>query len=354
MERREAASEESGRTAPWEGARAGRGFGFTLFIFLLLAMGAPSVHSAGLIDGTIACSAGTVNLLGTFNSPIYAIIAFTCALVGLVYMIGTAYSKPEWTIWARSEAVTLAWSVVLVGVILGAFSSSCMLSNLMLGGQGLASTASVSPFTTPAGMASVEMGRMLNQYGPAVAEEMVQSSIQDQMGSLKYAYWSVPVWDGGGLAYTANMRAWSAHKELLVDLYLPLMTSIMAQKMMIEVLMPGVFGVLLPAAIMLRMLFLTRDVGNLLLALAFALYFALPLTYVFFMQATAQVEANVLKGSLEKPFGDLQLGYDDIVGDSMQRIGFLATQAILIPNLAIVIVATMTMALHKAFRGMVA
>jgi hypothetical protein len=133
------------------------------------------------------------------------------------------------------------------------------------------------------------------------------------------------------------------------------MVSIMAQKLLMDIAIPGVFSVILPAAIMLRMLFPTRDVGNLLLALSFAAYFALPLTYVFFFDATAAVQKNVFTdASIEQPFGRFAPGYDAITGDAMQKVGFMATQAIIAPNLALVVMVSMTMALYKAFRGMVA
>ncbi len=342
---------------------------FFFFFFLL-----PVLH-ADLIGGTIYCLQSPLDLARDFNSPIYAIIGLTIAMIAIVYMAGQAYSKAEWTVWARTEAVTLAWSIALVAVILSAFGASCTLSNLMLGGTtqtapvlsssggtayvsagGLYASQSQEHNLTPAGRASLYMGDLLNNYGVTVASQLVQSSVHDQMGSLGYAYWSIPVFDGGGLAYQANQRAWATDKDLVADIYLPLMVSIMAQKLLMDLLVPGVFSILLPAAIMLRMFFLSRDIGNLLLALSFALFFALPMCYVFFYDATATVQQTIFTGStIEQPFGnEFTLGYDNIIGDSMQRVGFMATQAIIAPNLALVVLVSMTMALHKAFKGMVA
>ncbi|VVB57464.1 Uncharacterised protein [uncultured archaeon] len=337
---------------------------FLSFLFLL-----PALHAAGpdLIGGQLTCLQGTWTLATDFNSPIFAIIGLTVALVAAAHMLGTAYSKPEWTVWARNEGITLVWSLALVGVILAAFGASCTLSNLMLGGTtsvgsagaqagGLYAAPSQNANLTPAARASLYMGTLLNDYGVSVASQLVRSSVRDQMSSLNYAYWSIPVFDGGGIAYSANQRAWATDKDLVADIYLPLMISITAQKLLMDIAVPGVFSILLPAAIMLRMFFLTRDVGNLLLALSFALYFALPLTYVFFFDATASVQQSIFVGSNpNQPFGNqFSLGYDPIIGDAMQRVGFMATQAIIAPNLALVVLVSMTMALHKAFRGMVA
>jgi len=342
--------------------RAGSLCGIALLLALLLI---PTTRAANrdIISGGIGCFGDTIRLTADFNGPIYTMIILMSMLITIAYMAGTAFARPEWSVWAKSEGVTLMWSIAMVGIILFAFESSCTISNAMLIGSPLDQVGggSVSNTLTPHQRASQYMGILLNSYGVSVASELVQSSISDQLGSMSYAYWSIPVFDGGGLAYSANKRAWSAHKELIADIYLPLMTSINAQKLLMDIGMPGVAGIILPAAIMFRMFFLTRDIGNLLLAFSFAAYFALPLTYVFFFDATARVQQNVFGvdlsdpiGAALKPFGELNAGYDGIIGDSMQRVGFMATQAIIAPNLALVVMVTMTMALNKAFKGMVA
>ena len=129
---------------------------------------------------------------------------------------------------------------------------------------------------------------------------------------------------------------------------------LMAQKMIFEILMPGILGVVIPAAIFFRSIFLTRDVGNLMLAFSMAVFFAVPLTYVFFFDASASVQTDILGAIPSRPFGaNFNLGYDSIIGDRMQKVGFVATQAILPLNLALVITTALTMALSKAFKGMV-
>lgn len=354
----------SGKTAA--DAASGRASLFPLLALSLLLI-LPSIYAADIIGGTMSCFGGTISLMNNFNGTIWYMVMLMVALIAIAFMAGTAFSRPEWTVWAKTEGVTLAWSVVLVAFVLFGFSSSCFISNAMLTGSSLNSGGS-SCFGAQTGnlmpnqRASWYLGQLLNTYGVSVAAELVQSSISDQLGSMSYAYWSIPVFDGGGLAYSANKRAWSAHKELLADIYLPLMISITAQKLLMDIGIPGVAGIILPAAIMFRMFFLTRDIGNLLLAFSFAAYFAFPLTYVFFFDATAQVQANVFEvnpctnptEAALNPFGKLSLGYDGIIGDKMQRVGFMATQAIIAPNLALVITITMAMALNKAFRGMVA
>ncbi|MDE1798736.1 MAG: hypothetical protein KGH63_05020, partial [Candidatus Micrarchaeota archaeon] len=196
------------------------------------------------------------------------------------------------------------------------------------------------------------LDKLSQNFGLPLASSLVQSSISDQLGSVYYAYWSVPVLNGGGMAYRANKRAWAQQKDLLADLYLPLMISVDVQKLMLSVLSVGVLSVLLPAALFLRIFFFSRDVGNFLIALSFALYFALPIMYVFSFQATGAIVPS-LGGTAANPFANFAVASDLVVGDAFQRIGFLAAQAIVIPNLALVVVVTMTMALNKGLKAFI-
>jgi hypothetical protein len=107
---------------------------------------------------------------------------------------------------------------------------------------------------------------------------------------------------------------------------------------------------LLPAALFMRLFFFSRDVGNLLIALSFALYFALPLTYALGFQAMDGIVTG-LGGTPTNPFANLPVTHDNVTGDALARIGFLSAPAILFPNLAMVITVTMTMALSKALKG---
>lgn len=327
-------------------------FLFFSFFFLL-----PAAHAA-LYDASLSCWSETVHMAGDFRSPLVMAILVMGLIFGLAYMLSSAFERPEWAMWAKSEAATLLFSVLLIFIVVGAFGASCTLSNLMLfkDSRGFASGTGLSGFDasiSPANRAIYYLDRLMQNYGLSTATNLVRSSVNDQFAGTAYAYWSVPVLDGGGMAFKANRRAWSAHKDMLADLYMPFLISIKVQQMLLGMLMSGVLAILLPAALLLRTFFASRDIGNLLIALSFSIFFALPLVYCFSLEATGAME-SLFGGVRGNPFGNLSIARDTIVGDSFQRIGFLAAQAVVIPNLALIVTVTMTMALNKALRGFVA
>jgi hypothetical protein len=128
--------------------------------------------------------------------------------------------------------------------------------------------------------------------------------------------------------------------------------SIKAQRMALDALVLGVAGMLLPAGLLLRMFFFSRDAGNFLIALAFSIYFFVPITYLLCQKATGQVISEI-GGNKENPFYAISIANDEVVGDAYQQIGFISTQAILIPNIMIVILVTSTMAINKGLKGLV-
>ena len=291
------------------------------------------------------CFSQTIEPIAEFDNPLLITALIIAAIVSIVYMAGEMLEKPEAIAWAKNEAITLGWSVLLIIGVFGAFFLSC---NITREAAGLPLDAN------PAQVAASYLDSLANSYGLPIATALVQDSIKDQFNSMPFAYWGFP-WDpggGGGVAFLANQRAWSAHREILASAYIPIMMSIKVQRMALDVLMLGVVGMLLPAALLLRMFFFSRDVGNFLIALAFSVYFFVPLTYVLSQQATNNV-IDAIGGTAQNPLAKLSVGYDTVVDDVYLRIGFLSTQAILIPNLMLVILVTSVMAINKGLKGLV-
>ncbi len=313
-------------------------------LVLLALFFLPTLSAANLFDATGYCFTQPLSFVTDFSSPLTISVFGLVFLIAIAYLLSQVIEKPELSVWAKSEGVTLAWSVILIGLVLSAFFLSCEVSNLLI--------QSGSAAASPLAVASAHLDTLSNNFGLPLASTLVQSSISNQLGSMYYAYWSVPVLNGGGMAYRANKRAWAQQDDLLADLYLPMMISVRVQKLLLDVLSLGVISILLPAALFLRVFFFSRDTGNLLIALSFAVFFALPLVYVFSFQATDAILPQ-LGGTPANPFAGLASAQDSIVGDAFQRIGFLATAAILFPNLALVVMVTMTMALNKALKGFV-
>ena len=322
-------------------------FNFCIFLSFLLVLTSLSHADSPFFASTPqTCWDTTISLSSDFDLLIKLALAIGVALGALALMAGQALQRPETAFWAKNELVTLGWSVLLIVFVVGGFFFSCQLSQLMAGSG------------SPQQAAIQYLDQLQNRFGLSLARDLVQSSIGNQMEATAFAYWTTPIDNGGGVAFRANKRAWAQQKDLLNDIYLPLLMLLNIQKLGFELIIPAVAGVLLPAALMLRLFFFSRDIGNFLIALCFSLYFALPLVYVLSMQAVNQIIADACQKSgaactPDTPLPVSSLGSDAVLGDNLQRVGFLAPQAILIPNLALVVVATMTMALNKALKGFV-
>ena len=339
---------------------------FLISVFSLLFLASLSAAaSPGPYDSELSCfSQQPYQMVMDFGSPILSVLLIMGILIALAYMLSQVFQKPELSVWSKSELVTLGFSMVLILGVVGAFGLSCEISNRMLfsdsrgfanAASGVAPSGTANPLLSPAARAEQYIDQLTQVYGLRLATDLARGAINDQFGSLAYAYWSVPVLNGGGLAYKANQRAWSAQKDILIDLYMPMLVSLQVQKFLLSIAVTGTLTILLPAALLLRTFFFSRDIGNLLIALSFSIFFALPLVYSFGYEASANLQNQLCPnpsvcGPLN-PFGQLGVAYDAVVTDSYQRIGFISTQAILIPNLALVVMVTMTMALNKALRG---
>jgi hypothetical protein len=286
------------------------------------------------IENTNGLAIGNSNFLG------YA-IAFVIAIIVLSYMVGRSINDQKLLTWAKIEGANFAISIALIFVVLGAFIGSCELSTKIAG---------IGPNENPIEYATLGLKKISDNFGISVAKELLQSSVKDQFNSMFYAYWSDPIHEGGGLAYRANVRAFSAHKELLIDLYLPLAMMIEMQRFFLELVLPGVVGVILPSALLFRLIFATRDVGNILVAISFSIYFVFPLMYILTLGAV-QGTTEMMGGSEQNPFENFSLAKSSIVGDAFLKIGFVSVIAILIPNIVLIATVTMTMALYKGLRG---
>ncbi len=334
-------------------------FGFAPLAVLSLLFLVSS--SSAIFEPQLSCFNQTYNMVYDFGSPIIAVIFIMGVLIAIAYMLAQLLEKPELSVWAKSEIVTLGFSILLIGAVVGTFGLSCTISNSMVFSDSrefanssvVGSGAPANVFTSPAQRAVQYIDKLTQTYGLRLASDLTRQAVNDQLGAVAYAYWSVPVLDGGGLAYKANQRAWAAQKDILIDLYMPMMISLQVQKFMLNLAMVGVLNILLPAALLLRTFFFSRDIGNLLIALSFAIFFALPVVYSFGFEASANLQKQLCPSGCDplNPFGQLNIVKDRVVGDSYARIGFISTQAILIPNLALVVMITMTMALNKALRG---
>jgi hypothetical protein len=178
------------------------------------------------------------------------------------------------------------------------------------------------------------------------------------MEATHYRYLGFTPFFGSGSAGWADHRAYSAQKEFLIDLYVPIAASLNAQKYILEAMQWVGASILLPFAFVMRLVPPTRDLGNLMIAIFFSIYIVVPTTYamsgkVFTTQITDQPIYRVDTSNRLLQFNAYGLDAPgaDPKDTVLYRLGSAIPQAIFIPNLVIILAVTCTMALSKALRA---
>jgi len=279
----------------------------------------------------------------SFIAITFAIVSFA---IGLAYMYSKVREDPAAGVWAKDEAYNLIISLLLFVGILLFFSGACEIAQSYAHGG------------SPIDASQMYLDSLLQSNGLNVLKELQSDSLQNQLDATKYYYLGLTPFFGDGVAVRANRKAWSAQREYLIDLYLPIVASLTAQKYMLQGIAWMGASVLLPFAFVLRLVPPTREYGNMLLALFFGLYIMVPTMYAMSAQVFADNVQNITTPysvtSLQK-FHSFALDGQNIPHDIKDtlfyRIGSVLPQAIFIPNLVIIVAVTSIMALSKALRA---
>lgn len=296
-------------------------------------------------SGFAACMGLAGNTPGAFSSSLTLIAisaAIVIALIALAYMLGEGSHDEKLSVWSKDESANLVISLILASVVIGAFLLSCNVAWEYFGER--------SPYQ----ISYNYLDGLSNRAGLATIGRLTRESLDDQIKATAFIYTNIPYYGGMGRAYHANVRARSAQKELVMDIMMPAIVSLKLQKIVLESIES--FGLLLLAlAIFLRVLPFTRDIGNFLVAIAFSLYVIFPFTYAI-NALTEQASPNM--GI--PPSGSFDFALDrnpacEATGNCTLLVaGSLFPQAILFPNISIVIMAACTAAIWKFLRGFAA
>ncbi|MFA6908033.1 MAG: hypothetical protein WC263_04360 [Candidatus Micrarchaeia archaeon] len=279
----------------------------------------------------------------SFIAIAFAIVSFA---IGLAYMYSKVREDPATGVWAKDEAYNLVVSLLLFAGILVFFTGACSIAQSYAGNK--------SPITA----SQMYLDALLQSNGLNVLKELESDSLRNQLDATKYSYLGLSPFWGGGVAVRANRKSYSAQREYLIDLYLPIVASLTAQKYVLQGIAWMGASVLLPFAFVLRLVPPTREFGNMLLALFFGMYIVAPTMYAMSAQVFADNVMNTTPysvTSLQKfqSYGldNSQAAPSDIKATVFYRIGSVLPQAIFIPNLVILVTVTSIMAVSKALRA---
>lgn len=321
------------------------------WIILLALLAMPSLHAAAYNQ---VCAPDQLGANGGNGLLGITFMLVTVAIAG-AYMYGKAMHSSEAEVWAKDEAGNLLISVLLFAGLAIVFGGACSLAEEYAGG---------SPF-----VASYQyLDRLVYNTAIPAVKNLVLQSLQEQKEATRYLYIGFIPFTGHGVASDANQRALSANKEFMIDLLLPMVASLSAQRQALQIIEIFASSMLLPFAFMLRIIPPMREIGNMLIALFFGIYIVAPTMYAMGGAAFEKVLDNPishmttctvysgfppLPRQVPCPVHDFSdWSFDASTGRDawLFRIGSVMPQAVFLPNLIIVVVTTCTMALAKGLR----
>lgn len=265
------------------------------------------------------------------------------AVIALAYMFSRFRQDAVLSTWAKDEAANLLISVLLFAGLLIFFTGSCRIAEGYVG---------QSPIVASQNYLKV----LIQQNGMNVLRTLTSGSINNQLDATRYLYVGFTPFFGSGVAGSANLRAHSAHKEFLIDLYLPLLASLNAQYYFMQAIQWIGAAAVLPFAFVLRLIPFTREFGNLFIAIFFGIYIVVPSMYAMSGAVFADITdpskpIYTVNSSLNNfySYGIDQSGAGK--GALLYQIGSTIPQAVFLPNLVIIVTITTITALSKALRA---
>ena len=312
----------------------------SLFASLLLALAAAPISAAG----TEACSISTLDTEGSM-SFIVAAMALVSAAIALAYMYSKVREDAQAGVCAKDEAGNLLITVFLFVGLVVFFQGSCDIAKSYAHGK------------APLDAAVAYLDRLIQANGLNVLRQLTYGSVNNQFTATQYWYIGATPFYGHGAATYANARALSTQKEFVIDLYIPLLASLNAQKYLLLAINWIGLSLVLPFAFVMRLLQPTREFGNLLVALFFTIYIVVPTLYAMSGEVFEKIVArpscvdcsvhNFYVFALDE--GD---GTDGGANSAatwqnsvMYRLGSTIPQAVFLPNLVLVVSITCIMSL---------
>lgn len=276
-----------------------------------------------------------------------AILYMTLSSVLLVtilagaYMVGKGLNQPYLLAWVKVEGAN-----VLISILLGLFVLSMFLGINQYIEDHYGEDIYTISFNYIDGLTNEAL---------SFAQTETKRSLTDQFKTTAYAFIGTPMTESGGCgkAYMSYFMASAQHREMVVDLLTTAAISLQLQKYILYGGMLVVLTFALPVGIMLRMFPGIRQLGNFLIAVAFAVGIVFPLTYV--VNSDMHNELFTYSGG-ECPITNL--GENDEVfpndpehGCILSRMALIFPQAYFFPNISMIITGAFVAGLMQALEG---
>ena len=276
------------------------------------------------------------------------VLILTVLTIVISYIVGVFSKNVQFTVFAKDELYHLGFSIIFLAAFGAILLFSCNVVEMFY-----STTIEELAPTSPCYDSHFSMGDVTLCYMNSMsskAKTMSENYIDNYVGKLMASTWSfsmsLPLLHSYTVTAKAYRRVESAQYDTVLNMFLfPVVVSLSVQELLLTFVVVEFVRWLLPIAFVLRIFIPTRQMGNLLIALAIALHIVLPFVYVFNFAMY-----DVLYQGCEQ-----DLVYDDVFGgcgdpNSFWEVASLVPQAFFLPNLTIALVVTFMISINKALR----
>jgi hypothetical protein len=247
--------------------------------------------------------------------------------LSVLFLISRLVSKREWEALARTELYQVAIATVWVIIIASAATATCSVACSM--------TNNDSPFTSSITYIS-GVRNTLEDSSIRLLDKAKEIRVKSALNfGLLNAF--VGPWSG-----CDNV---AGNYETFSIILSPIVGSLIIQQYALIFINNIAFQLLLPLGILMRLIPFFRESGAFVIAMAFALYIVLPMTYVMAETATAGLSPAPVDTS--SPMDCVAPG---TALNIMQNIGYSLPQAIFFPALSTIITIAAARSLSKVFK----
>ena len=262
-----------------------------------------------------------------------ALIAISALLIGIVYMIGSAFHFPNYLVLAKEELSNLIITVFIVLLMQGIFVGSCMIFSSYL--------SAYAGVENPIDYSKNFFSKMQNELQNTIRilygdyfEHRIQSSVY--MGRYDLS-------GSGVLLHTNYWREIVASQiEIVINLLSFLLLSAKMQGIMFELAVDVIVPWSVPFAVIARLLPQTREAGNILLAIIFSFYILLPFSYSIFAASYDKISIPCSSEVAQDPF------FGGCGANGFIAFAKFFPYTVLFPNIALAIVISSIDAIRRA------
>ncbi|MFA5049926.1 MAG: hypothetical protein WC501_02875 [Candidatus Micrarchaeia archaeon] len=285
-----------------------------------------------------------------------AVILFNISIITLAFIYGKSANDAHALVFSKDESYHLLFSIILLLFVVGILASFCSIFSAFFGfafdSAGISDACSDKLDSGPVEVSTCYVSKMENDAKNLVSNS-IDLSVDYEMSSMWIYSFNIPMFGTTMTPTKAYKKAYGMTFDMMNTLFAtPALISLSMQKIFLKYAETISIAILLPAALLLRIFFPTRQMGNILIAVVIGIQVFLPLMYAF----NGAMYENILtpEDCTSNP-SYAGMIKDNLFGDCKSNVSFLSyarllPQAFFLPNLAIAILITFLGSINKALR----